>query len=376
MKKVSAPVMPSPHAVANQDARLSKRLRMAPTRYVPRDRVAFGGMAEVWRADAVFENGEKYPVAIKRVLAELAMDDKYRSMFEDEARLGMLLRHPNVVRVFDAREVQGNLLMVMELVNGTSLKGMMEPSQRTGKPLPMAVTLFMIRELAKGLDYAHRAKDEAGNHLGIIHRDVSPHNVLLGDNGAVKLADFGLANANVHKTLQEQGVVGGKFGYLAPELLYDGSGDHRLDLFAVGIVLWEALVGRRLFRQDDDSKTVRAVLEQRIETPSSQRADVPPAVDQIVMSLLDRKPSGRPKSGVHLVRMVDEALAHIDPAVGSRDVALMVCLHTASKVDKGPSATQALMSLEQELDEFVKLGEDAAGQEPLDPSDFGKKRRP
>jgi serine/threonine-protein kinase len=354
-------------------SRLSTKLRRAPTQYRPLERLAAGGMAEVFRAEAVFETGDTALVAIKRVLPELSSQPVYRSMFEDEARLGMLLRHPNIVRVYDARDAGGTYIMIMELVDGTSLKDMLDAAHARSACMPVPTALHVTREIARGLAYAHLAADHTGQHLGIIHRDVSPHNVLLGRDGTVKLADFGLANAKVHQTIRSSELVGGKLGYLAPEVISTRPADQRIDLFAVGIVLWEMLAGRRLFQGESDPETVQNVVRKRIEPVSLYNRNVPARVDDIVRRALDRNPDKRYLSAQMLLDEVEEALADIDREVGPRDVSLLVGLHLASKRAKA-QPVQGLAAVARELDAFVKAAADSEydiGAAPLDPSDFG-----
>ncbi len=330
-------------------------------------------MAEVFRAEAIFEAGDTHSVAIKRVLPALAHETMYRSMFEDEARLGMLLRHPNIVRVYDAREVAGTFIMIMELVDGTSLKDMLDAAHAREACMPVPTALHVIRDIAKGLDYAHVAADAEGTHLGIIHRDVSPHNVLLGKDGGVKLADFGLANAKVHQTLRSSELVGGKLGYLAPEVILQRPTDQRIDLFAAGIVLWEMLAGRRLFQGKDDAETVRNVVRKAIEPVSSFNRAVPPRVEAIVRRALDRNPDKRYRSARMLLEDVEEALGEIDRDVGPKDVSLLVGLHLAGKRQRA-RRLGGLDLLAQELDAFVHAAEGSEydiGAAPLDPADFG-----
>jgi serine/threonine-protein kinase len=330
-------------------------------------------MAEVWKARAVLESGESHHVAVKRVLGELAAEPLYRSMFEDEARLGMLLRHPNIVRVHDAREVQGAFLMVMELVDGTSLKSLLDRAHARGACMPVPAALHVMREVAKALEYAHGATDARGEHLAIIHRDVSPHNVLLSRSGAVKLTDFGLADASVHQTMRSSELVGGKLGYLAPEVVLQKGGDHRIDIFAAGIVLWEMLAGRRLFKGESDSETVHNVVRKPIEKVSTYNTSVSPEIDALVARVLDRNPERRFKSARALLDAIEMLLGKVDPTVGARDVSLLVGLHLAAGRPETPQ--KGVEALIAELDAFVVAADGVGlydvGATPLDPASFG-----
>lgn len=331
-------------------------------------------MAEVWRADAVFEDGERYPVAIKRVLPSLSTQELYRSMFEDEARLGMALRHPNIVRVYDAREVGGTYLMIMELVDGTSLKDLLARAHARGAPMPVATALYIARELAKALAYAHEAVGADGKPLGIIHRDVSPHNLLLGRAGEVKLADFGLADASVHKTQLGEGMLGGKLGYLAPEIVRAQPATQRVDLFALGIVLWEMLCGRRLFAGATDGDTIRLVGRCVVPPARAFNRGVTEPVEALLRELLAADPERRIPTAARAVVRLEELLAAIDPGVGPRDVALLVGLHLATQASPKPAAPEWLAHLlAQELAAFAEAAAGEVhdvGATPLDPDSF------
>lgn len=360
--------------MSKDKSRVSVQFRRAPTRYRPIERLAAGGMAEVWRAEAIVEGGHRYPVAIKRTLPELSDQPLFISMFQDEARLGMMLRHPNIVRVHDARQVGSTFLMVMELVDGTSLKQLLERAHRRGRPMPVPVALFIARELAAALEYAHAAVDPNGVPMGIVHRDVSPHNVLLDKTGAVKLADFGLADASVHHTRTEEGMVGGKLGYLAPELIQQQPTDHRVDVFAVGITLWEMLSGRRLFQGRDDSETVRNVVRKPIEPPSRFNPSCDPAVDDLLLRLLSRDPALRVATAAAAAAELGAQLERLDPTVGNRDVALLVGLHVAQRMrEPSSSAGDVLGIIQHELEAFIDTSvrpDLDDGAEPLDPEAF------
>jgi serine/threonine-protein kinase len=288
--------------------------RRGKARYVPASRIASGGMAEVWRGSALFPDGHVHPVAIKRVLPMLAGNLLYRRMLEDEARLGMLLRHPNIVRVFDAREVRDSYILIMELVDGPSLRDLVGRLQRSGGAMPVPVALHVAHELAQALIYTHEAIDAWGRDLGIIHRDVSPHNVLVARDGKVKLMDFGLANSSASLAERDPGMIGGKFGYLSPELILEQRSSHLLDLFALGVVLWECLTGKRLFQGADDGETVRNVARCEVPRASSINHVVTGELEQVLAGLLCKDPKQRYQSARELLAdltfvrsLVDEA---------------------------------------------------------------------
>ncbi|HHH30589.1 MAG TPA: serine/threonine protein kinase [Polyangiaceae bacterium] len=353
--------------------RLTQKLRMSPTRYEPIARLAAGGMAEVWKGRAIFQDGGSHPVAIKRVLPHLATEDMYRSMFEDEARLGMVLRHENVVRVYDARHVGGTYIMIMELVDGTSLKGLLDVAHARGAPMPVPSALYVGWQLAKALEYAHSATVD-GKPLGIIHRDVSPHNLLLGRNGDVKLADFGLADASVHSTHLGEGMLGGKLGYLAPEMIRDEASTSQIDIFALGIVLWEMLCGRRLFQGATDAETVQAVARCDVPRASQFNRHVTDDLEELLRAILAPDPRKRIASAAECAGRLEVLIHRIDPDVSQRDVALLVGLHLATQKDKSSVPDAVAELLAQELALFSQQGDGGnlleLGAQALDPDSF------
>jgi serine/threonine-protein kinase len=291
-------------------------------------------MAEVWRGEARLADGYVERVAIKRVLPALASNPLYRRMLEDEARLGMMLKHPNIVRVYDAREVRGTFILVMELVDGVSLREVMGYLQERGSALSVCASLFIARELARALEHAHESIDEWGRPLEIIHRDVSPHNVLLGVSGDVKLMDFGLANATANLAERDPGMIGGKFGYLAPELVVRKESSHLLDIFALGIILWESLTGRRLFQRKDDGETVRAVARCDVPRASELNAQVDEDMQTVLDGLLCADPAKRYQSASEVGVDLDYLLSRFETGAGSEEVAMVVRLFQGTRASQ------------------------------------------
>ncbi len=210
-------------------------------RYLLQQRLGRGGMAEVFRATVDGPGGFSRPVAIKRILPEYSQDEWFTRMIADEARIVSRLAHPNIVQILDAGEVDGSWYIAFELVDGTDLFQLLQRIYSRGQALPQAYACHIAAEVAAGLDHAHSRRDEHGQPLGIVHRDVSPQNVLLSWLGEVKLGDFGIARARQRTSETQAGTIKGKIYYMSPEQARGETVDHRSDLFAVGILLYETL---------------------------------------------------------------------------------------------------------------------------------------
>lgn len=253
-------------------------------RYRPIDRLAAGGMAEVYRAESAGLEGFKKKVAIKRVLPHLAEKKRFIKMFLDEARLGAYLSHSNCVQVFDIGVGDNSYYIVMEYVDGADLKAIIEWVRRSGRPFATAHAVYITMKICEGLAYAHELTDENGLPLGIVHRDLSPPNVLITRFGEIKIVDFGLAKASTQLEKSEPGIIKGKFSYLSPEAALGKEVDLRTDVFAAGIILWEMLAGRRLFQGESDFETVKQV--QRAEIPSISKIN--PNVDTSLEAIINK----------------------------------------------------------------------------------------
>lgn len=260
-------------------------------RYVLEDRIAMGGMAEIFRARTATQGFEKR-VCIKRILPHFLEDEEFVTMFRDEARTAAKLQHANVVQVFDFGTEEGSLYLAMELVDGADLRRILEASRKKRIPLEIGEAVQISIDMCKGLHHAHTLL-ENGRPLGLVHRDISPHNVLVSRAGEVKVTDFGIAKAAERATHTSTGIVKGKVAYMAPEQAQGFPFDHRLDQFAAGIVLWEMLAGSRLFTGETDIVILKKVLACDVPAPSALRKGVPASLDDIVLKALAQHASDR-----------------------------------------------------------------------------------
>ncbi len=262
-------------------------------RYQIVERLAVGGMAEILLARSASLGGVEKVCVIKRILPQFSSDLTFVSMFIDEARITIGLDHPNIVKLFDFGQSDGTYFMAIEYVDGTDLASLMRTHFQRERPMPPEVAVYLARELSSGLFHAHTLKDHKGQPLKIVHRDVSPQNVLLSSSGDVKLADFGIAAARHKLTLTSPGTVLGKAAYMAPEQAMGQPIDFRVDIWATGVILHEMLCGERLFADDSPVSTIGRVVSLPIQLPSTRRRDVPAELDRIVMKALERDPRRR-----------------------------------------------------------------------------------
>ena len=268
-------------------------------RYVIRRKLAEGGMAEIFLAQSHGPEGFEKQVVIKRIRAALADDPSFVQMFIAEARVASKLNHANLVHIFDFDRHEDSYYLAMEYVRGKSLAEVHRRARSAGRQIPPVLAAQIGLEVARGLGYAHRLSDH-GRSLGLVHRDVTPHNVLLSYEGAVKLTDFGIAKAS--NRASTAGMLKGKFAYMSPEQSRGEPVDARTDLFALGITLWELLTGGRLFDGDSDVAVLRAVQEREIVSPSVMNPEVDPVLSDAVMSALQRDPERRVRSATDLER--------------------------------------------------------------------------
>jgi serine/threonine protein kinase/ABC-type sugar transport system substrate-binding protein len=257
------------------------------------DEIAAGGMAAIHVGRQRGRAGFSRTVAIKRLLPQFAGDPEFVKMLLDEAHLAARIRHPNVVSPIDVVATDGELFLVMDYVQGESLSRLTRASRGAGGGISLSVTRSILSNVLHGLHAAHEAKSERGENLGIVHRDVSPQNVLVGVDGVARVLDFGIAKAIGRATTTRNGQIKGKLGYMAPEGFQGGEVNSKYDIYSAAVVLWETLTGERLFKGDTDSQTLALVLTAEVAPPSRISSEVTRELDVVVLRGLNRDPSKR-----------------------------------------------------------------------------------
>ena len=296
-----------------------------------------GGMAVVYRAVVDGPRGFRRDVVIKRMLSEYAEDPQFINMMASEARLCALLRHPNIVQVSEFGEVEGEYYIAMELVDGSDLNGVMKRCRQAQRVPPVEAIAFIVSEVAGALGYAHALCDEAGQPLSIVHRDISPSNVMVTPAGIVKLLDFGIAKAatHLHAERTRTGTIKGKLSYMSPEQALGEPLDGRSDLFALGTVFYECLTSSRLFKGENDAETLTRICEQQILPPSSYVPGIPADLDAVVLKMLARPREERFQTGDEVVAALQPILARIGS--DSRALARFLATVAAPVRGSGPS---------------------------------------
>ncbi|RJS18672.1 protein kinase [Corallococcus sp. H22C18031201] len=262
-------------------------------KYLLLERINVGGMAEVFIAKAFGVEGFERILAIKKILPTMAEDEEFITMFIDEARISVQLNHANVVHIHELGKHDDTYFIAMEYVAGRDVRTILERYRRRKEIMPTAQAVFIVSKMCEGLDYAHRKKDARGQDLHIIHRDVSPQNILVSYEGEVKIIDFGIAKAANRSQKTQAGILKGKFGYMSPEQVRGMPIDRRSDIFAVGVLLYEMLTGEKLFVGESDFSTLEKVRNADVPTPREFNPNISAGLEKVVMKALAREPEER-----------------------------------------------------------------------------------
>jgi len=292
--------------------------------YTLLERIAVGGMAEVWKARMRGVEGFQKTVAIKRILPHMTDNAEFVGMFIDEAKLAAQLTHPNIVHIYDLGKLGRDYYIAMEYVDGRDLRSLLNAARRKGMPLPLGLSLLIAARVASALDYAHRKRDFEDQELGLVHRDVSPQNVLLTNDGDVKLCDFGIAKAVSKASQTQMGALKGKLQYMSPEQAWGRPVDSRSDLFSLGAVLFEMVTGERLFTGDSEISVLESVRQGHTRRPSQVDPTVPREVDEIVARALGIDPKDRFQSAGEMKQRLEAALSALAPATSPTDLGLYI----------------------------------------------------
>jgi serine/threonine protein kinase len=275
--------------------------------YMLLSKLAEGGMAEIFLAKRLGAEGFERDVVIKCMLDHFTQNRDFVSMFLDEARLAARLHHPNIVQISDLGIVDGRYFICMEYLAGEDLESILGIVRHTGQPVPIPIAARIMLSALEGLEFAH-GYQEQGRPVGLVHRDISPSNIFVTFQGTVKVLDFGIAKASSRMTQTQPGLLKGKWGYMSPEQARGEAIDARSDLFSLGITFHELLTGRRVFELDHEIGVLLALMAQPIPVPSTRRAEIPPALDRIVMKALERQADDRYTSAAAMRADLEEFL--------------------------------------------------------------------
>lgn len=331
-------------------------------RYTLLERLAVGGMAEVFRARISSSHGFQKILVIKRILPHLAADPGFVAMFIDEAKLTAQLTHPKIVQILDFGEVNGQYFTALEFIDGFDALGLLRVAAQKRTRIPTQLAVFIIDEILEALDYAHNARDQEGKSLQIVHRDISPSNIFISKRGDVKLGDFGIAHAKRRESKTQVGTLKGKYGYMSPEQVVGRPIDNRSDLFAVGVVLAELLTGRRLFSAPADLDVLLKVRDVHLDRLDRYGKDIPPALDKIVRRALKKDPAERPQSAAELHEELEDYLFAAGQRVGPNDLRAF----SGTLLDADPEAAGNLLQSARRADKAqpVAAAAPAAGPAP------------
>ncbi len=320
-------------------------------KYILLDKIATGGMAEIWLAKQVGVEGFEKLVVIKKILPHFTNDKEFVEMFLDEARIAAMLNHPNVVQIYDLGKEQNTYYIAMEFISGDDVKNILQTSIKQGHFLPIQLACNIISQAAEGLHYAHTLTDMYGTSLNIVHRDISPQNILVTFMGSVKIVDFGIAKAATQSQETRAGTLKGKFAYMSPEQALGKPLDGRSDVFALGIVLYEITLGKRLFRSDSELKTLKMITDEPVAPPVDVNPKYPPELSRIVMKSLEKDKNLRYKNARELHNDLEDFLKTYPKPSSQVDLSNWMKKTFEQKIKETKEKHEKL--LREEPDEFV-----------------------
>jgi serine/threonine protein kinase len=322
-------------------------------------------MAEVFLGTASGASGFQKPVAIKRIHPRLANHDASVGMLAEEAKLAVSIAHKNIVQTFDLQRFGDDYVLVMEHVDGYDMQHVLDALRRTGRRLPLDLAVHVIAEVCRGLEHAHEHRDEAGKPAELVHRDVSPQNILLSFAGEVKIADFGIAKTRERASDPESRVIKGKYFYMSPEQARGEPVDRRSDIFSAGVVLWELVVGERLHHAPDVASLLELVRRAAVPLPSSLQATIPAALDEIVARATEEDPADRFFDAGEMADALTTFLATRPTAIPSRGISELL-----KSVPRQAARSESEPRIPQTRDAVPTLSIEQQGTPPEPPLRF------
>ena len=271
-------------------------------------KIASGGMAEIYIAKQRGMEGFEKIVVIKTILPNLATNEEFVQMFLDEARIAARLTHPNIVQIYDLGRVGSTYFIAMEYVQGENLRTVAKTCRKQGHTIPLQHTVKVISQACEGLYYAHTKADTSGQPLNIVHRDVSPQNILVSFEGITKLVDFGIAKAATQYQETRAGILKGKYSYMSPEQCMSQPVDARSDIFSIGIVLWELSTGLRLYKLNSELMILKEITEGTVKPPREVNQQIPAELEAIILKALEKHPDNRFQDGLEMHMALEEFL--------------------------------------------------------------------
>jgi eukaryotic-like serine/threonine-protein kinase len=278
-------------------------------KYTLQNRIAVGGMAEIFLARQEGLEGFEKTICIKRIRPHLSSQPNFVRMFLNEAKLAAQLNHPNIVQIYDLGRINESYFIAMEYISGRDMSRIIPKAEKAGIPFPMIYALRIASNVCEGLYYAHTKTDAYGNALNVVHRDITPENILVGFNGTVKIVDFGIAKANSTLEQTRAGEIKGKLSYMSPEQCMGGQLDSRSDIFSLGSVVYEWITGYKLFTGENEMAILKSIIDGKIYPPSYFKEDVPEAVERILMKSLEKDRDKRYQSAWEMQFDIDTYLA-------------------------------------------------------------------
>ncbi len=334
------------------------------------ERISVGGMAEVFKAKSFGVEGFEKLIAIKRILSNVAEDEDFISMFIDEAKIAVQLNHANIAQIFDLGNIEGSYFIALEYVHGKDLRTIWDRHNRRNLLLPIPMSAYITIRICEGLDYAHRKKNAAGNDLNIVHRDVSPQNILVSYEGEVKIIDFGIAKAANKASRTQAGILKGKFGYMSPEQVRGLPLDGRSDIFSTGIILYELLTGERLFVGESDFSTLEKVRNVEILPPTTYNRKIPDDLEKIVLKALSKDPDDRYKTSYDMQEDLQRFLILNKSNFGRKDLATYMKRAFKTDIERELERHKQYDEMTKSLEEDLR--EDALQSFPSTPTVPGR----